>query len=508
MANDIWRSRFSRASDIEFRELLERLPVAAYTTDAEGLITWFNQDALAIWGRAPELQAPVDRFCGSWRLFYPDGTPMRHDQCWMALCLRDETGYNAREVVIERHDGTRRVGLAHANPIFQDGKLAGAVNVIVDITERKQAEVELRDGAEAKERFLAVLAHELRNPLAPIRSAIEIISRTTDADAAARAVETVDRQLTHLTRMVDDLMDVARISQDRLELRLARAELAPIVRHAVETAQPLIDAKHQRLEVAVTDEPIELEADHARLAQVISNLLANASRYSGEDATIRLDAQRIGSDVVISVSDEGVGLSEEAIPTIFEMFGRASSEVKEGLGVGLTLARQLAAMHGGYIDVRSAGPGQGSEFRVHLPAAARVPVAMDEVPVAREARPITGRRILVVDDNRDAAEVLGELLTLEGNAVRVCHDGLSAVEEVVGWGPEVVLLDIGLPRLDGYEVARRIRRLDGGDALMLVALTGWGQPDDRERSATAGFDHHLVKPVEFATLSEILRTPA
>ncbi|MBA2263093.1 MAG: response regulator [Chloroflexi bacterium] len=507
MVREKWRAGFTRNSDIEFRELLERLPAAAYTTDADGLITWFNQYAVDVWGREPRLNDPEDRFCGSFRLFHIDGEPMQHAECWMGLALRDRHAYNGHEVVIERQDGSRRVALAHANPIFDGDVLVGAVNVLMDITDRKHAELELQEASEAKTRFLAVLAHELRNPLAPMRNAFELMQRGGDEPAVQRAHATLDRQLRHLTRIVDDLLDVARITRGSLELRRSRVQLAPILSQAAETARPLIEPKGQRLEVHIPGEPIVVDGDPVRLAQLIGNLLANASKYSDAGKNIDLRVERMGSDVIVSVLDEGIGIPAEALPTIFEMFssGTASSS-QDGLGVGLTLARQLAEMHGGFIEVRSAGAGAGSEFRVHLPAVLdmREPAVTGPAEPQRTRAP-TGRRVLVVDDNRDAANSLSELLRVDGYETRVAHDGAAAVELAESWGPEVILLDIGLPRLDGYEAARRIRALERGSEIRLIAVTGWGQAEDRAKSAAAGFDHHLVKPVDLPTLSELFQ---
>ena len=503
MIHDTWRAHFARPSDIEFRELLERLPAAAYTTDADGFITWFNHDAVEVWGREPLLNDPVDRFCGSFRLFYVDGRPMAHADCWMGRALRDREAYNGQEVVIEREDGSRRIALAHANPIFNGDRLVGAVNVLMDITERKRSQLQLEEADEAKTQFLAVLAHELRNPLAPMRSAVELLERDVDDAARERAHATLGRQLEHMTRIVDDLLDVARITRGSLELRRTRLELAPVVNDVAETARSLTDPRQQRIDVSIPDEPIVVDGDRIRLAQLIGNLLANASKYSEAGRRIELTLERLGSDVIISVRDEGIGIPPESLPSIFEMFSRgAGTATQDGLGVGLTLARQLAEMHGGFIEVRSAGPGAGSEFRVHLPAV----VDLQPLTAAGSGAPHhdpsrSGRRILVVDDNRDAAASLGELLGAEGYDTRLAHDGATAVELAESWRPSIVLLDIGLPRVDGYEAARRIRALDGGPEITLIAVTGWGQPEDRAKSAAAGFDHHLVKPVDLAALS-------
>ena len=498
-----WRAGFSRASDIEFRELLEQLPAAAYTTDAEGLITYFNRQALDLWGRAPLLHDPADRWCGSFRLFDAAGTPIPHAECWMAIALREDRSYNGKEIVIERSDGSRRTVLAHANPLHDEhGGVRAAVNVLVDITDRKLAELKLREADEAKTEFLAMLAHELRNPLAAVQSAVELAGRTGDDGARRHAQETLDRQVRHLGRIVGDLVDIARITRRSLELRLERVELAPILDQAVDTCRVATDEAGQRIEVTLPDTPIELDADAVRLAQLFCNLLANASKYSEPGARIGLAAVRQGSEVVVTVSDQGIGIAPEVQSSIFDMFERGSAGGQDGLGVGLTLAKHLAQLHGGSIDVFSEGPGRGSEFRVHLPIAVDFggrPVAGVSAPM-----PYRGQRILIVDDNRDAADALASLLELEGNEAHVAHDGMSALEAAEALRPDVMMLDIGLPRLNGYEVARRIRAEPWGAGVLLLALTGWGHPDDRARSEEAGFDRHLVKPVEIAALSELI----
>lgn len=497
-----WRSGFSRASDIEFRELLERLPAAAYTTDAAGLITYFNGLAHDLWDRAPLLHDPADRYCGSFRLFDMAGSPIPHVDCWMALALREGRSFNGKEIVIERNDGSRRTVLAHANPLYDErGTVRAAVNVLVDITDRKAAELRLEEADEAKTEFLAMLAHELRNPLAAMQSAVELAARAEEDETRRRAQKTLERQVHHLGRIVGDLVDIARITRRTLELRRERMHLAPIVERAIETCRGAIDAAGQNLEVVLPKAPIELDADAVRLTQLFGNLLANASKYSGAGARIGLSARRQGSEVLVTISDEGAGIAPDQQATIFDMFAHGSANGQDGLGVGLTLARHLAELHGGSIEVVSEGIGRGSEFRVHLPIVA----AIDRSAVAGAvaAEPYAGHRILIVDDNRDAADALASLLELEGNEAHVAHDGLSALEGAAALRPDVMLVDIGLPGLNGYEVAGRVRAEPWGTDVLLLALTGWGHPEDRARSE-AGFDYHLVKPVELAALTELL----
>lgn len=504
---DEWQQGFRRRSDVEFRQLLERLPAAAYTCDTEGLITYYNERAVELWGRAPKLNDEVDRWCGSFKLYSADGAPINHDACWMALALRDNEGYNGQEILVEREDGQMLTVLAHANPLHdRTGRVIGAVNMLVDISDRKGVENLLKEADRAKDEFLAMLAHELRNPLAPMHAALELMRRSPDVEATERARLTLDRQLNHLTRVVDDLLDLSRISHNTLDLRLGRAELASVIHQSVEIAKPLAESEGQELEVALPEEPIYVLGDPVRLAQAFSNLLNNACKYTPPGGCVELTVERQGSDVMISVRDNGAGIDPAMLPTIFELFVRGNGTAgrqPNGLGVGLTLARRIVELHGGSIEARSGGPGTGSEFRVRLPALhedAESP-APTTAPVMQIAERV---RVLVVDDNKDAAETIRDLLELEGHDVHIAHDGAAAVEAAEAIRPALVLMDIGLPKLNGYEAAREIRGRDWGSDVMLVALTGWGQEADRRRSREAGFDRHLAKPVEFSVLEGLL----
>jgi PAS domain S-box-containing protein len=363
----------------------------------------------------------------------------------------------------------------------------------------------LRDADRRKDEFLAMLAHELRNPLAPIRNAAHIFRAKGAAVPELQwAADVIDRQVHQMTRLVDDLLDVSRITRGKIELRRERVELAAVVRSAVEATRPLVEKSGHELTVSLPGEPVHLEADPTRLAQVLSNLLNNAAKYTDQGGHIRLAVEAHPDHVLVRVIDDGIGIPAEALPRIFDIFTqlpRSQDRSEGGLGIGLTLVRRLVELHGGSVEARSEGPGKGSEFVVRLPRAARA-VAPAPAPVDPGRPP--PRRILVVDDNRDAAESLGMLLELQGNEVQVAHDGLEAVRSAAAFRPHVILLDLGLPKLSGYEAARRIRALDGGGGVLLVALTGWGQEDDRRRSRDAGFDHHLTKPVEFEALRRLL----
>ena len=626
------------SDDRNLRRTLETLPAGAYTCDAAGLITYFNRTAVELWGREPRLNHAADRWCGSFKLYSPDGTPIPHDQCWMALAVRDRKAYTGREIAIERPDGSRWFALAHANPFLNEqGLLVGAVNVLVDITDRKHSELvlarfgaivessedaiiskdltgvirdwngaaerlfgytaaeavgrsiimlipadrldeereilarlragerlthfdtvrlrkdgqpidvsltispirdarrdiigaskiardigdrkkdeakiyslmtELKEADRRKSDFLATLAHELRNPLNPIRNAVNLLRLKGSTESELELCkDVIDRQVDHLTRLVDDLLDISRITRDKLDLRKERTTLESVVNAAVELSRPVIDRRRHELTVNLPPEPIHLDADVVRLAQVFMNLLTNAAKYTEEGGHIRLTAKRDGSQVVVAVADDGIGIPPEKLPNLFEMFYQvegARERSDGGLGIGLSLVRRLLALHGGSIAAESAGIGQGSEFIVRLPVAEGESAV--EKPTSPQASVVTraGWRILVVDDNRDAALSLAMLLRITGNETQTAHDGLEAVALAEKFSPDAVLLDIGLPKLNGYEAARRIRAEPWGKALLLVALTGWGQPDDRRLSREAGFNHHMVKPVDLNTLMGVL----
>jgi CheY-like chemotaxis protein len=381
------------------------------------------------------------------------------------------------------------------------------VNVLVDISDRRRAEDILRETDRAKNEFLATLAHELRNPLAPLRHVVELLRAPVVPDLKW-AVDVIDRQTSHMARLIDDLLEVRRVSHGKLELRKERVELTEIARAAVETSRPLLEAAGVALQLDLPASPILVDADVSRVAQALSNLLNNAAKYTSRGGRVWLSAEHQSRNAVLTVGDNGIGIPAEMIPRIFEMFAQADQSLERaqgGLGIGLTLAKQLIEMHGGTIQARSDGPGKGAVFTICLPLATpTAPELRGPSPKRKRSVPALPLRILVVDDHRDSADSLSLLLRSRGNDVRTAHDGLEALEAAKQHRPDVVLLDVGLPKLNGYEVARPIRALPWGKSAVLIALTGWGQPEDKRRSTAAGFDHHLVKPVDAARLKAIL----
>jgi len=412
-----------------------------------------------------------------------------------------------------RSNGERLTVSLTISPIKDgSGNVIGASKIVRDVSERKRAESDLRrlatdlsNADRRKNEFLATLAHELRNPLAPMSNMLEVLKRAgDDREVLKRAHDTIERQLGQMVRLVDDLLDLNRITHDRLELRRSEVELSSVIQQAVEVAHPLIDAAGHDLTIDLPIEPIYLNADRARLAQVFGNLLNNSCKYTRPGGSISLTAKQVDGKVEVTVKDNGAGIPHDKLDSIFDMFMQVDStsdRAQGGLGIGLTLVKRLAEMHGGSIEAKSAGEGEGSEFVVRLPVLSKPTTAQQVRPGERES---PHRRVLIVDDNRDSADSLAMLLEITGNETYMAHDGVEAVEAIETHRPEVVLLDIGLPRLDGHEVCRRVREQPWGKDIVMIALTGWGQADDRRKSEEAGFNGHLVKPVDYDSLLELL----
>jgi signal transduction histidine kinase len=375
--------------------------------------------------------------------------------------------------------------------------------------DRKIADA-LREADRHKDEFLAMLAHELRNPLSPIRNAVHILKQPdTDPATLQEAREMIERQAQHMGRLLDDLLDVSRISQGRIELRRELVDLVPIIKGSVEAVRPLNEIRRLELSVTLPTEPLWVQGDQTRLEQVLTNLLNNAAKYTDPGGQISLSAELRDGTVVVSIRDTGIGIAPDLLPRVFDLFvqgDRRSDRSGGGLGIGLTLVKKLVQLHGGTVEAFSRGSGQGSEFAISLPAfrhnQAHAGAAAPSRDSSAPAPPV--RRILVVDDNEDAANSLATLLRLKDQNVRVAHDGTTALAAAESFRPDVVFLDIGMPAMDGYEVARRLRGQPEGSKALLVALTGWGQADDRARSQDAGFDYHVVKPVEPDTLQLLL----
>jgi PAS domain S-box-containing protein len=405
---------------------------------------------------------------------------------------------------------------AAGKPVRFDG-------VTVDVSAQKHAEEFLRESDRRKDDFLALLAHELRNPLAPLRTGLELLRRHAPATYDyAETRDMMQRQLTHLVRLIDDLLDISRVNRNKLRLARRRLRLSEAIQHAIETVQPLVDEGQHELIVSLPDKPIFLDGDLTRLAQVFANLLANSARYTPQGGCIVVSAALEGDQVVVKTSDTGIGIPDDALPTIFDMFSQVDRSIESdqgGLGIGLALVKGLVEMHGGSVAAASGGRGKGSTFTVILPLAgpaANLLEASNEQPEPSESRSIEAqraglstpqapRRLLIVDDNRDAATMLARVLRLQGNDVSLAHDGLEAIEVAERVRPQVILMDLGMPRLNGYDATRRIRALPWGSEVAVIALTGWGQAADREKSQEAGCNAHLVKPVDLAELEGLVK---
>jgi signal transduction histidine kinase len=375
-------------------------------------------------------------------------------------------------------------------------------------SELLKANSALRESDRRKDEFLAMLAHELRNPLAPIRNSLEILKMPRiDPGTAQQTRSIMERQIHQLVRLVDDLLDVSRVMRGKITLQRETVELATVVARAVEAAQPLIDVQGHRLDISLPPDSLLLSADPVRLTQVIGNLLMNSAKYTDANGHILLSAHREGDQAILSVRDNGIGITPEVLPHIFDLFvqaDHASAKAQGGLGIGLTLVKNLVKLHDGMVAAHSAGLGQGSEFVIRLPLTANRPEEGTESEQSEKQMLITGHRLLVVDDNRDAADSLAMWLRLEGHEVHTAHDGPSALDAAFNLRPAMIFLDIGMPEMDGFEVARRIRNSVKDHGTVLVALTGWGQLEDRRRTAEAGFDQHLVKPPEPSALKNLL----
>ena len=476
-------------------------------------VLWWSPQNYGVFGVAPETFTPNRESVAS--LIHPDDRDAFLQRRADAMAQRRPFLHEFR---IVRHDGAL-AWIGHRGETEYDaaGNPVRNFGISLDITERRQAEQALRDADRKKDTFIATLAHELRNPLAPIRNAVNVLRRTAQVDPQVLAWcrDVIDRQVAQMSRLLEDLLDVSRMTRGQFALRREPLVLAAVVEQALEIAQPLIEAAGHALTVEMPAQAVALEGDSTRLAQVFSNLLINAAKYTEPKGRIGLAVEVCGDEVVVRVTDNGIGIPDEQMPHIFEMFGQVETALdrsQEGLGIGLSLARGFVEMHGGQIGARSEGIGKGSVFTVRLPLARPAHDAgVGEAPNADVLPhpPVAGRRrVLIADDLRDSADSLALLLETMGHEVHVAYDGEEAFQAIEDLRPEVALLDLGMPKMSGYDVCRRIREMPWGRQVTLIAQSGWGQDEDRRRTRDAGFDHHIVKPIDPAALDALLRSLA
>lgn len=481
--------------------IVESSEDAIVSKTLDGIIRSWNAGAQRLFGYAPDeaIGRPIT-------LIIPNDRQDEEHEI-IARVSRGERVEHFETVRVTRQGRLIDISLSISPVRDSAGRIVGASKVARDITERKRAEAALREADQRKDQFIALLAHELRNPLAPLRNGLQVMRLSKDAHAVASAREMMDRQLAHMVRLIDDLLDISRVRENKMELRRSRVLLKDVISSAVETARPAIDESGHELFISLPAEPIFLDADLTRLAQVFSNLLTNAAKYTDRGGRIMVAAQRQGAEALVSVQDTGAGIPSDALPRIFDMFSQVDRSIERstgGLGIGLALVKGLVEMHGGTVTARSAGQGQGSIFTVKLSvlenAAPASPVVLpDDEPTA------TGRRrILVVDDNRDSAISMAMMLKLMGNEVRTAHDGIEAIEVAEAFRPEAILMDLGMPKLNGYDATQRIREQPWGRDMVIIALTGWGQEKDRIHSKAVGCNGHLVKPVSMSDLAKLL----
>jgi len=509
------------AEDITERKQAEE----ALRESEERFRTLADATPVLIWGSGPDKRC--NYFNKQWRDFTGRTTEQEMGNGWSEGVHPDDLGhcletyvnaFDARtpftmEYRLRRHDGEYRWVMDTGVPRFiPDGTFSGYIGSCIDITDRKRTEEELRNADRRKEEFLAVLSHELRNPLAPIQTALDLLEQVGPRGGdSEQELATIKRQVQNLKRLVDDLLDVSRISRGKIELRKATVDLATVIAQTVLAVRPLFDDQNQELRVSIPEGSVLLEADSTRLEQILSNLLINAARYTPRGGRVWLEAERLQGEVVMRVRDTGIGIEPDLLPKIFDLFlqgERRAGLSHEGSGIGLSLAKNLVELHGGTITAHSEGPGMGSEFTLALPAILGEPVERDPSPPAIQPKvpdSLARRRILIVDDNVQAADSLGRLLSVVfGQEARVVYNGKAALEMAGSFLPEVILLDLDMTGMDGYEVAIRLRELSACSRALIVAVTGWGHEEDHRRSRERGFDLHLVKPVSAEDLRALL----
>jgi PAS domain S-box-containing protein len=474
--------------------LLESITDAFYALDRECRFSYLNQRALDHFGATREsLLGQV-----IWDVFPLTRGTVFQQEYERALREQRSASFETVSLISNRWVEVR------AYPTQQ-----GLAVYFRDVSDRKLAEEQLKEANQRKSEFLAILAHELRNPLAPLRNGLHLLKLRSDADpTVSQTVSMMDRQMTHLVRLVDDLLDVSRITSGKLELRPRKILLTEVLAHAVESARALIESSRHELTVDIRAQDLHVDGDPDRLAQVFSNLLLNAAKYTAAGGHISVSLDHEKDEAIVAVQDNGVGIPPQALEQVFDMFSQvrsAEAQGAEGLGIGLSLVRTLVQMHGGTVYAFSEGSGRGARFTVRLPIAEGpvVPLVTPPPPAVQNR----GQRVLVVDDNTDAAASLALLLDMEAYEVRTAADGEEAIEQARIFAPQIIFMDLAMPRLGGLEAARRIRALPEGGHIRIIALTGWGQEADRQRTRDAGMDHHLVKPVSLEALQSVLRGP-
>ena len=496
---DITEQRRAELTRGWLASIIESSDDAIVSKTLDGRITSWNPGAVRLFGYEPEeiIGKPITTIV----------PPELYDEEAEVLArLRRGERVEHFETTRVAKDGRRIDVSLTVSPVRdEEGVVVGASKIARDIGDRKRAERQLRDAERRKDEFLAVLAHELRNPLAPLRNAAELLCRQSSAPQSRIACEIIDRQLRQMTRMVDDLLDVSRITAGRVELAVDLIDMGQLLGTAAAALQPAFDASQQQFTLTVPLEPLHVHGDRIRLLQVFSNLLQNANKYTQRGGEVQVDLQQDESDVVVRVTDNGIGIPPSMLEKVFDLFAQADPSdrrARTGLGIGLTLARSLIELHGGSVQARSSGKDSGSEFVVRLPSRS-TSAEVNEAGAAQPSAQVR-RRVLIADDNEDSAVSLSMLLDSMGHETKVVHDGRAAVEEAESFRPEVMILDIDMPKLNGYQVARILKARPWAQGTLLVAMTGWAQESDRERGRQAGFDAHLLKPVSLDALQTVM----
>jgi len=494
----------------QLQAIIDRIVQGIVIFNSDGTVRTMNPAALSLHGfeTVADMRRSIRAYGEEFVATYPDGRPMPWADRPVSRSLRGESVRNFELHATNRRTGAQWVAIYNSTPVYDvNSALDSVVVTIQDITERKQTELTLLDADRRKDEFIATLAHELRNPLAPMLNAIQLLQLDGEVDVTRqRAKDIIERQVHQMARLIDDLLDISRITLGKLALRREPVELSAVVDEAIELARPHITGAEHCLKLAQPSQPVWLSGDATRLAQVLSNLLINAAKYTPPHGHIALAVEVDGQEAVISVRDSGIGIAPESLPEIFEKFAQVRStqdRANGGLGIGLALSKGLVHMHGGTISASSAGVGAGAEFLIRLPITV-APAPTHEVPNTATSVPVGGLKVLVADDNEDAVETAAMVLSLNGNDVQLASDGLEAVQAADRYRPDVVLLDLGMPKLNGFEACRRIRSEPWGKDMLVVAVTGWGQEEDRRRTAEAGFDAHFTKPVDFASVMALI----